>query len=99
MAQPPIWFLQGARGGRVAPLPVPDPSMLPPDLPVPGDDGAADHLPGIRVPPDPPATSGDVVVGPAGSGTGTPPRCSARRGRRCAASRCGSRLRWRPGPG
>lgn len=29
----------------------PDPSVLPPNLPVPDDDGAADHLPGFRVPP------------------------------------------------
>lgn len=28
-----------------------DPSTLPPDLPVPQDDGAADHLPGAVVPP------------------------------------------------
>ena len=27
-----------------------DPSTLPPDLPVPGDDGAADHLKGMRLP-------------------------------------------------
>jgi peroxiredoxin len=27
-----------------------DPYMLPPDLPVPEDDGAADHLPGARLP-------------------------------------------------
>lgn len=30
---------------------VPDPSVLPPDLPVPDDDGAADHLPGTRLSP------------------------------------------------
>ncbi len=29
----------------------PDPSILPIDLPIPSDDGAADHLPGIEVPP------------------------------------------------
>jgi peroxiredoxin len=28
-----------------------DPTQLPDDLPVPEDDGAADHLPGTRVPP------------------------------------------------
>jgi peroxiredoxin len=28
-----------------------DPYTLPPDLPVPADDGAADHLPGARIPP------------------------------------------------
>ena len=27
-----------------------DPQELPPDLPVPVDDGAADHLPGLRIP-------------------------------------------------
>jgi peroxiredoxin len=27
-----------------------DPYVLPPNLPVPGDDGAADHLPGARLP-------------------------------------------------
>jgi peroxiredoxin len=29
----------------------PDPTRLPDDLPAPVDDGAADHLPGMRVPP------------------------------------------------
>jgi peroxiredoxin len=28
-----------------------DPDELPPDLPVPADDGAADHLEGMRIPP------------------------------------------------
>lgn len=28
-----------------------DPTILPPDLPIPTDDGAADHLVGLRVPP------------------------------------------------
>jgi peroxiredoxin len=28
-----------------------DPTLLPPGLPVPLDDGAADHLPGLRIPP------------------------------------------------
>jgi peroxiredoxin len=28
-----------------------DPNLLPVDLPVPVDDGAADHLPGVRLPP------------------------------------------------
>ena len=28
-----------------------DPNALPPDLPVPTDDGAADHLPGLALPP------------------------------------------------
>lgn len=27
-----------------------DPTSLPPDLPVPGDDGAANHLEGMRIP-------------------------------------------------
>lgn len=37
-------------------------SSLPPDLPVPEDDGAAEHLPGLTVPSLPlPATSGGVV--------------------------------------
>jgi peroxiredoxin len=37
---------------RVAPLPVSphDPYVLPPDLPVPEDDGAADHLVGLELP-------------------------------------------------
>jgi peroxiredoxin len=39
-----------------------NPYELPNDLPVPEDDGAADHLPGMRLPPVPLAsTSGDVV--------------------------------------
>lgn len=37
-------------------------STLPPDLPVPADDGGADHLPGMRVPPvELPATDGTRV--------------------------------------
>ena len=40
-----------------------DPYSLPPDLPVPADDGAARHLPGMRLPPLAlPATRGDDVV-------------------------------------
>jgi peroxiredoxin len=36
-----------------------DPNILPPDLPEPADDGAADHLPGMVMPPLAlPATSG-----------------------------------------
>lgn len=49
---------------------VPDPAALPPDLPVPGDDGAADHLPGLELPPVrlPVTGGGNVLVGePAGS--------------------------------
>lgn len=43
-----------------------DPLRLPPDLPVPGDDGAADHLPGTAVPDLAlPATDGSAVS-PAG---------------------------------
>ncbi|MGH3356482.1 MAG: peroxiredoxin [Nocardioidaceae bacterium] len=39
-----------------------DPTGLPPDLPVPDDDGAADHLPGLEVPPMAlPSTDGDQV--------------------------------------
>lgn len=44
---------------------VPDPSVLPPNLPVPDDDGAADHLPGMRLPPVrlPATEGGDVLAG------------------------------------
>jgi peroxiredoxin len=39
-----------------------DPNILPADLPVPTDDGAARHLGGMRLPPLPlPTTNGDVV--------------------------------------
>jgi peroxiredoxin len=39
-----------------------DPTVLPDDLPVPVDDGAADHLPGLRLPSVPlPATDGEDV--------------------------------------
>jgi peroxiredoxin len=39
-----------------------DISTLPPDLPVPEDDGACDHLPGMRTPPVAlPSTAGDEV--------------------------------------
>src|SRR3712207_4534122 len=39
-----------------------DPTRLPPDLPVPEDDGAADHLLGTPLPPAGlPATDGTVV--------------------------------------
>jgi peroxiredoxin len=41
---------------------LPDPYLLPPDLPVPKDDGAADHLQGATVPPlSLPATSGEQI--------------------------------------
>jgi peroxiredoxin len=45
-----------------------DPTVLPPGLPVPVDDGATKHLPGMRVPPIPlPTTDGaDVVLGEPG---------------------------------
>jgi peroxiredoxin len=40
-----------------------DPMILPPDLPVPVDDGACQHLPGLRVPPVPlRSTRGRSVV-------------------------------------
>jgi peroxiredoxin len=44
---------------------VPDPSVLPPNLPVPDDDGAADHLPGTRLPPVrlPASNGAEVLVG------------------------------------
>ena len=39
-----------------------DPNLLPSDLPVPEDDGAADHLPGAEVPSIPlVATDGGTV--------------------------------------
>lgn len=39
-----------------------DPTALPSDLPVPADDGAAEHLTGMRVPPvELPATDGSTV--------------------------------------
>lgn len=39
-----------------------DPFALPSDLPVPEDDGAADHLPGLPLPPvDLPSTAGGTV--------------------------------------
>jgi len=39
-----------------------DPTVLPDNLPQPVDDGAADHLPGRRLPPVPlPATSGQLI--------------------------------------
>jgi peroxiredoxin len=45
-----------------------DPTVLPPGLPVPSDDGATKHLPGMRVPPIPlPTTDGsDLLLGSAG---------------------------------
>jgi peroxiredoxin len=48
-----------------------NPYVLPPDLPVPMDDGAADHLEGMTVPPVAlPSTSGDQVdLSEAGEGT------------------------------
>lgn len=39
-----------------------DPLALPEDLPEPADDGACDHLPGLKLPPVPlPATDGGTV--------------------------------------
>jgi hypothetical protein len=63
-----------------------DYASLPPDLPVPADDGAADHLPGLAVPSVPmPLTTGDtadlaelaagLLVAYVYPRTGTPPRC------------------------
>jgi peroxiredoxin len=49
-----------------------DYSQLPPDLPVPEDDGAADHLPGLEIPPDltlPSTRGGDVDLSAAASGS------------------------------
>jgi peroxiredoxin len=42
-----------------------DPTVLPPGLPVPADDGGTNHLPGMRVPPIPlPRTDGaDLMLG------------------------------------
>src|SRR5215212_7449393 len=45
-------------GGRVTH----DPEVLPADLPVPEDDGAADHLPGAEVPPVDLVGTGGVTV-------------------------------------
>src|SRR5207237_6713181 len=41
---------RGARGPERLRYPMSDFRTLPPDLPVPVDDGAADHLPGLEVP-------------------------------------------------
>jgi peroxiredoxin len=42
-----------------------DPNRLPADLPVPEDDGAADHLPGLAMPRiELPSTAGDAVTLP-----------------------------------
>ncbi len=51
-------------------MPASDISSLPPNLPVPVDDGAADHLPGTRLPPVPlRSTAGRIVDLSALSGT------------------------------
>jgi peroxiredoxin len=43
-------------------MPLANPNQLPHDLPVPQDDGAADHLRGLRLPPiSLPATTGGVI--------------------------------------
>jgi peroxiredoxin len=47
-------------------------SQLPPDLPVPEDDGAADHLPGLEIPPAltlPSTRGGEVDLGAVASGS------------------------------
>ncbi|MGH3139131.1 MAG: peroxiredoxin, partial [Gaiellales bacterium] len=47
-----------------------DPRILPPDLPVPEDDGAADHLPGLEVPSlSLQSTAGPVDLRNAAAGT------------------------------
>jgi peroxiredoxin len=49
-----------------------DYSQLPPDLPVPEDDGAADHLPGLEIPPAltlPSTQGGDVELAALASGS------------------------------
>ena len=42
--------LRTVTGVRTSSMPAEDFDSLPPDLPVPVDDGAADHLPGLRLP-------------------------------------------------
>lgn len=55
-----------------------DPTRLPSDLPTPVDDGAADHLPGMRVPPIAlPATDSREIrldTAPSGNGSSEPVR-------------------------
>src|SRR3954453_12800136 len=49
-----------------------DYSRLPPDLPVPEDDGAADHLPGLEIPPAltlPSTRGGDIDLAAVASGS------------------------------
>jgi peroxiredoxin len=49
-----------------------DYSQIPPDLPVPEDDGAADHLPGLKIPPAltlPSTGGGDVDLAAIASGS------------------------------
>ena len=49
-----------------------DYSQLPPDLPVPEDDGAADHLPGLEIPPGlslPSTQGGEIDLATAATGT------------------------------
>jgi peroxiredoxin len=51
-----------------------DYTQLPPDLPVPEDDGAADHLPGLEIPPGlslPSTQGGEIDLAAAASGSGT----------------------------
>jgi peroxiredoxin len=51
-----------------------DHTQLPPGLPVPEDDGAADHLPGTAIPPGvslPSTQGGEVDLAEAASGPGT----------------------------
>ena len=60
-----------------------DPYTLPPDLPVPVDDGAADHLTGAKMPPlRLPATTGELVdLAEASSGKTLVLYCYPRTGR------------------
>jgi peroxiredoxin len=51
-----------------------DYTQLPPDLPVPEDDGAADHLPCLEIPPGlslPSTQGGEIDLAAAASGSGT----------------------------
>jgi hypothetical protein len=69
-ANPGIIFGRVRYRCMVGAVAVPDAAALPPDLPVPDDDGAADHLPGLELPRVrlPVTGGGNVLVGePAGT--------------------------------